>query len=230
MQFHPKAATAVICLLALASAGACSSDDADSADAGASTGGTGGAPTGGTGGAPTGGTPMGGTPTGGSGGEVPDAAVPEPDAAVPEPDAALPDAAIVDCPPDVLVTAIDVNAHPDGTGFRYVGDTTAAADATSSPCGGAGSPDVLHRFVAPAAGNWRIDTESTAPKWDTLISLRATCQDAEAITCNDDAAFPPLSQVTTPLEAGEVLYIVVDGHAGGANPDRGAYVLSVTPR
>lgn len=157
---------------------------------------------------------------------MPDAAVP--DAAVP--DAALPDAAIIDCPADVLATAIDVNAHPDGEGFVYQGDTTAAADTTSSPCGGEGSPDVLHRFVAPSAGTWRVDTESTSPKWDTILALRALCLDDAAITCNDDAAFPPLSQATATLEAGEVLYIVVDGHAGGANPDRGAYTLSVTRR
>jgi hypothetical protein len=227
MQLNPTAMTAALLVFALVPTGACSSDEADENDAGAAAGGTpsGGTPSGGTpsGGTPSGGTPSGGTPSGGtpSGGAEPDADVP---------DAAAPDATVIDCPPDVVVTSVDVNAHPDGPGFRYVGDTTGATDATSSPCGGAGSPDVLHRFVAPAAGNWRIDTESTEPKWDTLISVRATCQDAEAITCNDDAAFPPLSQVTTPLEAGEVLYIIVDGHAGGANPDRGAYVLSVTPR
>lgn len=223
--------TAVHLALAAALAlGACSSDDETEADGGTPSGGT---PSGGAGGTPTGGTPSGGAggeAGGGTGGEAGggSAGGAEPDAAVP--DAAVPDAAIIDCPADVLATAVDVNAHPDGEGFTYAGDTTAAADSTSSPCGGAGSPDVLHRFVAPRAGTWRVDTESTTPKWDTILALRALCLDDAAISCNDDAAFPPLSQATATLEAGEVLYIVVDGHAGGANPDRGAYTLSVTPR
>lgn len=223
--------TAVHLALAAALAlGACSSDDETEADGGTPSGGT---PSGGAGGTPTGGTPSGGAggeAGGGTGGEAGggSAGGAEPDAAVP--DAAVPDAAIIDCPADVLATAVDVNAHPDGEGFTYAGDTTAAADSTSSPCGGTGSPDVLHRFVAPRAGTWRVDTESTTPKWDTILALRALCLDDAAISCNDDAAFPPLSQATATLEAGEVLYIVVDGHAGGANPDRGAYTLSVTPR
>jgi len=51
-----------------------------------------------------------------------------------------------------------------------------------------------------------------------------------ALACNDDAAFPPLSQVSALLSAGEVVFVVLDGRASGVAPDRGAYVLTVSPR
>ena len=146
------------------------------------------------------------------------------------PDAAPPDAAPLACPLDVLPEVVDLNLHPEGDGFRYAGDTTAAPNRTRSACGGEEAPDVLHRFVAPVTGSWRIDTESTAPKWDTLLSLHDTCLDTEDTRCNDDGAFPPLSQQNLQLIEGQEIFIVVDGHTGGASPDRGAYVLSLTPR
>jgi hypothetical protein len=145
----------------------------------------------------------------------------------PTPDAAA-DAAL--CALEVDSVVVDLNVHPDGAGFRFAGDTTTAANTTATPCGGETSPDVLHRFVAPTAGFWRFDTEATSPKWDTVLGLRARCDDDAALACNDDAAFPPLSQVSAPLSAGEVVFVVLDGRASGVAPDRGAYVLTVSPR
>lgn len=134
------------------------------------------------------------------------------------------------CAPEVGSVVVDLNVHPDGAGFRFTGDTTTAANTTTTPCGGETSPDVLHRFVAPTAGFWRFDTEATSPRWDTVLGLRARCDDDAALACNDDAAFPPLSQVSAPLDAGEVIFVVIDGRASGVAPDRGAYVLTVSPR
>jgi hypothetical protein len=228
MQMSPQRLW-VVAAFVLAAA-ACSEDE-ETLDAGVGAGGqaaggqaAGGSPTGGTptGGTPTGGTPTGGTPTGG-------AAV-GPDAAV-LPDAApVPDAHVDTCPADLAAEVVDVNAHPDGEGFRYDGDTTAAMNRTTSPCGGDDAPEVIHRFVAPRTGGWRVDTESTSPKWDTVLSSRATCLDSASVSCNDDGAYPPMSQITFDLDAGEEVYLVVDGHTGGPSPDRGPYTLSITPR
>ncbi len=226
MQMSPRW-YGMVAALALAASGC--GEDETTTDAGVGAGGqaAGGTPTGGT---PTGGTPTGGTPTGGTptGGTPTGGVVVEPDAG---PDAApMPDAHVDTCPADLTAEVVDVNAHPDGEGFRYDGDTTAAMNRTTSPCGGDDAPDVIHRFVAPRTGGWRVDTESTTPKWDTILSSRSTCLDSGSVSCNDDGAYPPLSQITFDLEAGEEVYLVVDGHTGGPNADRGAYTLSITPR
>ena len=159
-------------------------------------------------------------------GRLSDAAVTEPLDAVAPPG---PDAAAF-CPREAQ--AVDLNAHPDDVngGFRYDGDTTGALDATFSPCGGEGAPDILHRFKAPAAGSWRFSTEDSATAFDTIVSVRQTCDDTTAGTCNDDAGFPPKSSVTVSLRADETLYIVVDGQRTGTAGDRGAYALTVEAR
>jgi len=145
-------------------------------------------------------------------------------------DAVLNDADTALCPPERASSAVDLNAYPDGAGFRYVGDTAAASNSTATLCGGETSPDVLHRFVAPSAGFWRFDTEATLPKWDTVLTLRGRCDDGAALACNDDAAFPPLSQVSASLAAGQVVFVIVDGRASGVAPERGAYILTASPR
>ena len=216
-------ARCVALVLTLTATGLGCEPEEDSADAGAF---------GGAGGAGGGAQPD----AAAGGGSLNEAGPPPTDAAMPDAfaaDIASPDLGVdagPTCPLDLLVLAIDLNLHPDGDGFRYEGDTSAAMDSTRSPCGGEGSPDVLHRFTAPRAGRWRVDTESTEPKWDTVLALRSICDDATQANCNDDAASAPLSQAGVDLEEGEMLYVVVDGHAGGPHPDRGAYVLTVTPR
>lgn len=216
----------LVAIAAIATAlGACAADDEANADAGLGAGGaTGGSAAGGAiGGDASGGQPAGGQASGGGGGTPAGGAAPPPDAA-------LPDAFVETCPAEVLAEVVELAAHPDGEGFRYEGDTSAAMNRTSSPCGGGDAPEVIHRFVAPVAGRWRFDTESTANRWDTIVSLRDLCLDANSVTCNDDGAYPPLSQFDANLEAGQALFVVVDGHTGGPNPDRGAYTLSVTRR
>ncbi len=132
------------------------------------------------------------------------------------------------CPPEIEAGLVDLNAHPDGDGWAFTGTTEGGADRAGSPCGGAGVSDVVHRFVAPAAGGYKFSTADSPARWNTVIHFRPRCDQPSArLNCNNDSAYPPFSEQTLALAADEPVYVFVDG----VTPtDVGRYTLTVTPR
>ncbi len=125
-------------------------------------------------------------------------------------DQGAPDQGPAPCPAEWAV--LDLNASPQGGGrFVAVGSTAGApVQAGPASCGG-GAGDHVYRFVPPAAGRWRLRTESDALDVDTVLSLRAGCLGPE-VACNDDATPDQFtSAVEAALPADAPVWIVVDG-------------------
>ncbi len=172
----------------------------------------GGAPVGGipVGGAPVGGIPVGGIPVGG----IPVGGVPVGGAVVP-----------VGEPSDCMAP-IDFAARAtrdDATGFwTFVGNTNGAADTSVPRCGTSdGAGDATFAFTAPAAGTWFFTTVPVTPgfaSYDTILSLRSDCGDvATTLDCNDDSVNFQ-SSISATLEAGQTVFILVDGYRANSGP------------
>lgn len=92
------------------------------------------------------------------------------------------------------------------------GDNVGNGDAQAGSCGGAGAPDVVVEWVAPAAGRYRVATFGST--YDTVLYARDTCDGAE-LACNDDAGGQQ-SAVDLDLAADQSVVIVLDGFDGDA--------------
>jgi hypothetical protein len=105
------------------------------------------------------------------------------------------------------------------------GRTAGSLDSSESSCGGTDVPDVVHRFTAPEAGTYTIDTAGS--DYDTVLAVFDADCSGEELACNDDVAGedPSLftSEVTVSLDAGQTIFIVVDG----ALNESGAYTLNI---
>lgn len=90
----------------------------------------------------------------------------------------------------------------------------------------AGSPDRAHRWRAPMAGIYRIDTIGS--DFDTVLYARETCATTQ-FACNDDVpeADPATnnSQIDVTLATDQEIAIIVDGFGETV---RGNYVVNIT--
>ena len=132
-----------------------------------------------------------------------------------------------DCPPEYgEVVELSAPAHQDAGGnWHFDGDTTGRMDHTFGTCGGANSGEVAHRFEAPVAAHYVFSTVVINPR-DTIVYLRSLCGGADPpseLACNDDdpAGGTFGSRVEADLNAGDVVYVFVDGFNG----NDGAYTL-----
>jgi hypothetical protein len=129
--------------------------------------------------------------------------------------------------------AFVVNIHGQGAECgdtdlaSAVGDAVAEGNNAEAPtrypdaCATAARDHTL-RWVAPAAGTWRIDTIGS--DFDTVLwVLDATCS-GDARACNDDA-MDLQSAIEVQLEADEEIRIVVAGFRGR----NGAWRLNIQP-
>jgi hypothetical protein len=113
------------------------------------------------------------------------------------------------------------DAPVEGQPGRSAG-VTDGESASAGSCGGAGAEQVV-RFTAPSTGLWAIDTEGAS--FDTVVYVRATCGDVDTeLACDDDGGTGTASAVRVDLNAGDTVFIFVDGYA-----ENGAWSLNITP-
>ncbi|MBK8941963.1 MAG: hypothetical protein IPM79_31260 [Polyangiaceae bacterium] len=103
------------------------------------------------------------------------------------------------------------------------GSTSGQGDWFASSCAGSPGAELLHSFVAPAAGTYVFSTAGSS--FDTVLSLREQASCGELL-CNDDfgGGGTQTSRLSTFLEAGQAVYVVVDGKQGASGP----YTLTIT--
>lgn len=106
-----------------------------------------------------------------------------------------------------------------------MGDTSMGTNLFSGTCGGnnAAREDV-YAYTAAASGEFQITLTSMT---DQAVYLRSSCADAMTQTaCVDDAAGGDAEALTVGVNAGQVVYVFVDGSASPM--DAGAYTLATT--
>ncbi len=118
-------------------------------------------------------------------------------------------------------------AVPDRLGGFVLEDTTVGmGDDFVSGCarGTAGSADVVVALTAPLDGRYTISTAGT--RFDTVLSVRDDCDPVASaeLACNDDDR-DQTSRLSLDLDAGETVYLVVDGADPRAD---GRFLLNVT--
>ena len=116
------------------------------------------------------------------------------------------------------------NAIPIESDSQVLVHTMGAAthDTFRGTCGGLG-PDVAYQFVLEAPTAFTAFSVGT---FDTVLHLRASCEDAESeVVCNDDFVPPGGlgSRIATELDAGSYT-LVVDHYAAQSG---GAFILAV---
>lgn len=131
----------------------------------------------------------------------------------------------VECPSEWTVRALD----GDGP-WTATGNTSGAPPHGTASCGG-GSGSEIYRFTAPRAGQYMFDVRSAGHP-DPLLFVRAACglsDVAVELGCDDDVVPGDLSRsrVVTGLEAGQTVFVFVDGYAE-EQPTGGAYRLAVS--
>jgi hypothetical protein len=126
-----------------------------------------------------------------------------------------------DCPPEFgeVVDASGPDFRTGDTSWAYSGDTSLRIDQASGSCGAAGGSEEPVRFEAPLAGLYVFRT-AVGDGRDTVLYARSQCGEAapEAeLGCNDDAPGGGTlnSELTLALDAGQVVYVFVDGFGGG---------------
>ena len=118
-------------------------------------------------------------------------------------------------------------ARLTGDTWQLEGSTIGAGANYTSTCGStATSEDVTYAWTAPAAGQFVIGTGGSG--FDTTLYLLDDCDPAIAavIACDDDSGGDQTSQLVVELDAGQIVYIVVDGFRGA----NGEFTLTVRPR
>ncbi|MCB9548284.1 MAG: hypothetical protein H6706_20905 [Myxococcales bacterium] len=128
---------------------------------------------------------------------------------------------VAECGPGILTGVI--NDHPiAGGAFEAEGDTSDALIQPGGSCGGGAGQDVWS-FTAPAGGLWRARTTLEGNNDDTVLYARSLCGVAASeLACNDDDdGVGYNSAISFPLDAGQTVYLFVDGYTGfGAPPGR----------
>ena len=137
------------------------------------------------------------------------------------------DEVVVACPESWA--PVDLNANEMNGRFVYRGDSSGAENhGGNGRCGG-GGPNVVHRFVAPAAGNWQATISGIGAQDDTVLFARSHCgfvTDEYELGCNDDIMQGNLaSSVTVELAEGAEAFFFVDGFQGSF---AGAYILTIS--
>jgi hypothetical protein len=127
-------------------------------------------------------------------------------------------AGCVDSPCDEPVCGIcEVATLPSSVPFSITGNTSFAADSFVPPCTGTAANEVLHVFTAPVSDFYSFDSIGT--EYDSVLAMLDpdTCS---VVDCNDDT-FGVDAQVGLFLNAGQTIYVVMDGF------DNGFYQLTV---
>ncbi|MBI3071700.1 MAG: hypothetical protein HYY84_06175 [Deltaproteobacteria bacterium] len=101
--------------------------------------------------------------------------------------------------------------------------STATADAGySGSCGGGAARDRAFGWVAPATGQYIVDTIGS--NFDTILTMRDGGCDGPQIACNDDLAYGNTrSKLTVNLLAGQSVGIIVDGYSSAS----GSFALNI---
>jgi|GEM_PF-1356227 len=137
---------------------------------------------------------------------------------------------VLECPEAwgaVALTVVDGGATHSGT-------TLDAESHGVGTCGG-GAGDVAHVFTAPAAGRYTATVTSPDADADTVLYARSACSYSAAVQptlevdCNDDETeMSLLSALVLTLEAGQTVYLFVDGYRAPTGEGwRGDYTLNV---
>ena len=129
-----------------------------------------------------------------------------------------------DCPDHGYVEDEDLGTET-GAAVRS-GDTTSEDDTyTYGECGSSGARDRFFLFEAPETACYTVTTEGSS--YDTLLRVLDACE-GTSIACNDDYYGSPSlglrSRVDVSLEAGDTVFIVVDGYSSSSY---GSYVLNI---
>jgi hypothetical protein len=124
---------------------------------------------------------------------------------------------------------VDLNANEMNGRFVHRGDSADAENHGGNGTCGGGGPNIVHRFVAPAAGRWQATISGIGAQDDTLLFARSHCgfvAEEFELACNDDIGQGNLaSSVTVELEEGAEAFFFVDGFRGSF---AGAYILTVS--
>lgn len=113
-----------------------------------------------------------------------------------------------------------------------LGSATGAAVATGTtsgssnydPCSpGAGGPEVLYLWTAPADGTYVFDTCDSS--FDTTLWINDGTCGGTNLACNDDGSCGTRSEITLTLTAGQQVVIGVDGYGSYSDGD---YILDIT--
>ena len=108
----------------------------------------------------------------------------------------------------------------------YAGTTAGATNDSSGSCGGGSASDTQLVFVAPTAGDWTFSTDTEATTFDTSVYMLDGECGGDELVCGDDITSSNWSTtVSLPLEACQVITIVVDGFQSEPG---GAFGLEVT--
>ncbi len=126
-----------------------------------------------------------------------------------------------DCPDHGYVEDEDLGTS---TGASIAtGDTTSEDDTYySGECGSSGARDRFFLFEAPETGCYTFTTDGST--YDTLLRLLDACE-GTSIACNDDYGGTLRSRVASTLEAGDTVFVVVDGYSSYSY---GSYVLNIS--
>ncbi|MCA9707501.1 MAG: hypothetical protein KDK70_16735 [Myxococcales bacterium] len=103
-----------------------------------------------------------------------------------------------------------------------MGNTVGEDDDLLLGCAGDGGSDHVMSFVAATPGLHVFDTFGSS--YDTALAIFASCHPSSQLVCNDDFDDTLVSQVSLALDAGQRVFVVVDGFSG----DVGDWVLSIT--
>lgn len=116
-------------------------------------------------------------------------------------------------------------------------DTVGALPAACLPSNGTKGAVVAFRYTMRAAGTLRASTNNEGTNFDTIVAVLPTCTTtAVPVACNDDAADAPADSereysstaVSTPLMAGQTVFIVVGGWGKEfETAETGDFVLTV---
>jgi hypothetical protein len=96
----------------------------------------------------------------------------------------------------------------------FTGRIAGPDDVFQPSCGSAGAPDSAFSWRAPSSGRYRFDTSGSG--LDTVLSLWAgdVC-DGDELACDDDGySWSYESVIDVELEAGETVYVAVEGYHG----------------
>ncbi len=108
------------------------------------------------------------------------------------------------------------------------GTTDGVESVTEGSCGG-GSGQHIYQFAAPARGTYAMELtgDTFAQLGFATVYVRTSCPDAQTeLEC--DGRREPNAGVSVELQAGQTIYIFVDGLRSGQFPSTGGYRLRVS--
>ncbi|MGK0361695.1 MAG: hypothetical protein ACI9U2_004013 [Bradymonadia bacterium] len=129
----------------------------------------------------------------------------------------------VDCGPDLRCIAGDCVLPPacempsplmPGV---TLGDTTGGADAYNASCGDASGSEAAYLLRLDAPQTVTLSTDGS--DFDTILSVRTTCDDADAeLACDDDGGDGTRSRLRFDALADTDYFVFVDGYNGASGP------------